>query len=533
MPLKHPLVALLALLATLPALAQTDLRVKTDKGELQGKLSDDASVRIFLGIPYAAPPIGPLRWKPPQPAPKWKDVRNAQSYGPHCMQVNKFADMTFHDPAESEDCLTLNIWTPKAASPDTKLPVMVWIYGGGFYAGSTSERRQDGEAFARKGVVLVSMNYRLNIFGFFAHPALAAESPQHAAGNYGLMDQAAALQWVKHNVASFGGDPANITLFGESAGSFSVSAQMASPLAKDTLAHAIGESGAAFSTINPLPFPTAAVAESRGEAFARDTLGKTSLTDLRAIPATDLVKAVEAQKPPNVTRFGPDVDGLFLPESVPAIYAAGKQAHIPLLAGWNRDEGGPPNPTVTLETYKTTAQTTWGSNADAFLKAYSADTDEQAQRSAADYARDRFIADSTFEWIEAQVATGDAPVYRFRFDQPNPGDRYHPKSAGVFHSSEIEYVFGNLAVRPDAPFTPEDHKLSEEMQDYWVNFAKTGNPNGPGLPQWPAYNQSGDWQVMHFDATPAASPDDTRSRYLFLRATKPADTPAPRAGGGQ
>ena len=520
MTLKYALILLLTLTT---AQAQTDIHAKTDKGDLLGKLSDDASVRIFLGIPYAAPPVGPLRWKPPQPAARWKEVRNAQSYGPHCMQANKFPDMNFHDPAESEDCLTLNVWAPETAAPSAKLPVMVWIYGGGFYAGSTSERRQDGESFARKGVILVSMNYRLNIFGFFAHPALAAESPQHAVGNYGLMDQAAALQWVKRNIASFGGDPANITLFGESAGSFSVSAQMASPLAKDTLAHAIGESGAAFSSINPRPFPLAATAEARGEAFARDVLGKDSLADLRAIPATDLVKALEAQKPPNVTRFGPDVDGLFLPESVPEIYAAGKQAHIPLLAGWNRDEGGPPNPAITLDTYKSTAATTWGPNADAFLKVYSAENDEQARRSAADLARDRFIADSTWEWIEAQGKTGNATVYRFRFDRPSPGDRFHPKASGVFHSSEIEYVFGNLDVRPDAPFTPEDHKLSEDMQDYWINFAKTGNPNGPNLPQWPPYSQSTDYQVMHFETTPTAYPDTTRERYLFLRTAKPVE----------
>ena len=254
---KHlgPLATLLFIFP-LTALAQAPLQIQTDRGQLQGKLSDDGTVRAFLGIPYAAPPVGPLRWKPPQPAVQWKDVRSAQSYGSHCMQVNQFSDMTFHDPGASEDCLTLNLWTPHDAAPGAKLPVMVWIYGGGFYAGSTSERRQDGEVFAHKGVLLVSLNYRLNLFGFFVHPALAAESPQHAAGNYGLMDQAAALQWVKRNIAAFGGDPANITIFGESAGSFSVSAQMASPMAKDTLAHAIGESGAAFSR-GTLPFPHA------------------------------------------------------------------------------------------------------------------------------------------------------------------------------------------------------------------------------------------------------------------------------------
>ncbi len=516
------LIAAMAAFAS-PSQAADPMRVKTDKGELQGKFSDDSQVRIFLGVPYAAPPVGPLRWRPPQPAGKWKGVRSAQSYGSRCMQANAFADMVFHDPGQNEDCLTLNIWAPNSASEGAKLPVMVWIYGGGFYAGSTSEHRQDGDTFARRGVILVSMNYRLNIFGFFAHPALAAESPQHAAGNYGLMDQAAALQWVKRNISKFGGDASNITVFGESAGSFSVSAQMASPMAKDTLAHAIGESGAAFSR-GTLPFPTLAQAEARDEAFARDVLGKTSLADLRAIPATDLVKAIETQKAPGV-RFNPDVDGEFLPQSVPLIFAAGKQAHVPLLAGWNRDEGGPPRETVTLDTYRQTAQSMWGPQASDFLKDYPATTDEEARRAAADMAADLFIAASTWEWIDAQVKTGGAPVYRYRFDHPSPGDRYHPATAGAFHSSEIEYVFGNLFFRPAAPWKDEDYKLSELVQSYWINFARTGNPNGAGVPEWPAYNAADNWPVMHLDATPEVRPDTTRDRYLFLRTATPTALP--------
>src|SRR5690348_856835 len=228
------------------ARAADNLQVKTDKGKVQGKLSTDGQVRTFLGIPFAAPPVGPLRWKAPQPAPKWKGVKDATNFGYRCMQPDIFHDMHFRDPGESEDCLTLNVWTP-AKDKKAKLPVMVWIYGGGFVAGTTSEPRQDGEHLAHKGVVVVSMNYRLGLFGFFVHPDLAAESPQHASGNYGLMDQTAALEWVKRNIKNFGGDPSNVTLFGESAGSFSVSAQMASPLAQGLFAHAIGESGGAFA----------------------------------------------------------------------------------------------------------------------------------------------------------------------------------------------------------------------------------------------------------------------------------------------
>ena len=495
--------------------------VKTDRGAIAGKLSDDGQVRAFLGIPYAAPPLGPLRWRPPQLAARWHDVRNTQSYGSHCVQVNRFADMQFHDAGESEDCLTLNVWAPQAAAEGAKLPVMVWIYGGGFYAGSTSESRQDGANFARKGVILVSMNYRLNIFGFFAHPALAAESPEHAAGNYGLMDQAAALNWVKRNIAAFGGDSGNITLFGESAGSASVSEQMASPMAKDVLARAIGESGGAFGRTG-LALPSLREGEAKDEAFAREVLGTSSLAEMRAMPAAELVRRIEAQKAPAV-RFRPIVDGLFLPQSVAEIFAAGRQAHIPLLAGWVRDEGGPPKADITLASYRATAQKTWGDQADAFLKAYPATTDAEARRAAADLAADQFIAASTWEWIEAQVKTGDAPVYRFHFEQPTPESRYHPASSGVFHSSEIEYVFGNLWARPAAGWTEADYKLSDMMQSYWVNFAKTGDPNGPGLPVWPKYDSADDWQVMHLDAAPVASPDTTRARYEFLRTATPME----------
>ncbi len=528
--LKHFVApALVSALFAFSAAAQSadSLHIKTERGEIQGKLSDDGQARVFLGIPYAAPPMGALRWRPPQPAAKWKGVLQTQNFGNHCMQGQVFADMIFHDPGPSEDCLTVNVWAPKAEA-GAKLPVMVWIYGGGFAGGSASEARQDGEVFARKGVVLVSMNYRLGIFGFFANSALAAESPQHAAGNYGLMDQAAALQWVKRNVAGFGGDPNNITVFGESAGSFSVSAQMASPMAKDTLAHAIGESGAAFS--RSLPFPSLDVAEQKGDAFGRDVLGKTSLAELRAIPAEELLKAVEAQHGPGAVRFGPDVDGYFLPAPIPTIFAEGKQAHIPLLAGWNRDEGGGAvagmKQPLTLDSYRATAQKTYGPQADEFLRVYPATTDAEAVRSMTDYAGDQFIAASTWEWLQAQVKTGDAPVYRYEFDRPSPGDMFHPSSSGAFHSDEIEYVFGMLDSRKAAPWKPEDYKLSELMQSYWINFAKTGNPNGPGLPEWPAYNAGDQWQVMHLDATPEAKPETTRDRYLFLRSAKPV-TPQP------
>ncbi len=319
-----------------PAHATNPLVVKTDQGKVQGKLSADGQARDFLGIPYAAPPVGPLRWKPPQPAAKWQGVRQATSFGSRCYQQEKFDDMVFRDPGESEDCLTLNVWTP-AAKPKGKLPVMVWIFGGGFVGGGTSEPRQDGEHLTRKGVVVVSMNYRLGVFGFFATHELAAEDPHHAAGNQGLLDELAAIKWVRQNIARFGGDPDNVTIFGESAGSFAVSAQMASPLAKGLFAHAIGESGGAFAS-KELSFPPLAEAEKKNEEFIREAGGDSSLATLRAASSEEILKLATHKglgKPP----FAPDTDGYFLPQSVSAIFAAGNQAHVPLLAGWNRDEG--------------------------------------------------------------------------------------------------------------------------------------------------------------------------------------------------
>lgn len=514
---------------TVPASAKNLLRVKTDRGKVEGKMSSDGQIRDFLGIPYAAPPIGPLRWKPPQQAAKWRGIRSATDFGSRCMQPAIFKDMTFRDPGNSEDCLTLNVWTP-AKKKGAKLPVMVWIFGGGYIAGGTSEPRQDGEHLAHKGVLIVSMNYRLGIFGFFATHELASESPQHAAGNYALMDQTAALQWVRRNIAAFGGDPRNVTIFGESAGSFSVSVQMASPMAQGLFVHAIGESGGAFQSAG-LPFPALSVAETRDENFAQTAFGSDSLTSLRAVSAEELLKAASARTP-GVPRFGPDIDGQFLPESVAAIYAAGKQAHVPLLAGWNKDEGtsavvnAPEKPTVA--SLQAMANKQFGSQADEFLKAYAASNDEDALRVAEDFAGDRFIAYSTWAWIEAQVKTGDAPVFRYRFDLGSPGDPNHPVSAGAFHSDDIEYVFGNLDSRKGAQWRPEDYKLSELLQTYWTNFARTGDPNGSGVPQWPVYNAAGDWQVMHLSPDPAARPDRHRDRYLFLQQVwaKPSTGPA-------
>jgi para-nitrobenzyl esterase len=501
-------------------------RIKTDNGVVEGTLTNGDQVRAFKGIPFAAPPVGNLRWQPPQPAAKWKGVRPAKEFGSHCIQSAGYPDMIFHDPGPSEDCLTLNVWTPAGAKPGT-LPVMVWIYGGGFVSGGTSENRQDGQFLAHRNVVVVSMNYRLGIFGFFAHPGLTAESPHHASGNYGLLDQTAALAWVQKNIAAFGGDPKNVTIFGESAGSISVSAQMASPLARGLFAKAIGESGGALGGPGLTP-PSREALEQRNVAFAQSAFGTSTLADLRKLSADDILKAATAKTTPPPPRFGPGVDGYFLPDSVASIYAAGNQAHVPLLAGWNADEARDratmAKTKPTAASFAATAQTDFGDNAQKFLALYPASTDAEALVSAGDYAGDHFIDYSTWRWLEAQVITGKAPVFRYRLDLGSPGDKNHLAILGAFHSDDIEYVFGTLDSRAEAVWRPEDRKLADQIGAYWTNFARTGDPNGPGLPQWPTYKPE-QWPVMHLDATSEAKPDNQRDRYLFLDSVwgKPKD----------
>jgi para-nitrobenzyl esterase len=505
--------AILVLVLGIPAFA-ADV-VQTDKGAVQGSTSADSKVHIFKGIPYAAPPVGELRWKAPQPSASWEGTRSAVEFGPRCMQTNVFGDMVFRDKGPSEDCLYLNVWTPSEAA-NAHLPVMVWIYGGGFVAGATSEPRQDGENLARKGVVVVSMNYRLGLFGFFALPELASESDHKAAGNYGLLDQAAALDWVRRNIAAFGGDPNNVTIFGESAGSFSVSALMASPLSKDLIHKAIGESGAFFG--ETLRAKSLAQAEEDNAKFARESLGTDSLTALRAMPADKLLASTGGR---NAFRFEPIIDGYFLPQPVSEIYASGKQAHVPLLAGWNADEGSYhaifQHEAPTAQNFIAWAHSHFGEKAKAFLKVYPAATDEEAKRSAQDLAGDQFIGFSTWKWLQMQLETGKSPVYRYKFEDAPPAaaGSTEKESHGAYHSAEIEFVFEALPSK-NLPWRPEDTKLSDEMSSYWTNFAKNGDPNGDDLPKWPQYDKQDGYQVMHLNFNPHAAPAQHMARYEFL-----------------
>ncbi len=485
------------------------LTVKTEQGKVQGKTINEGKVRAFLGLPYAAPPVGDLRWKAPEAPAKWKGKRDATKFGAHCAQNHVFDDMIFQDSGPSEDCLFLNVYTPAGATGKSKLPVMFWIHGGGYSGGASSEPRHNGDFLPLKGVILVTINYRLGVFGFLVTEDLAKEA-DGSAGNYGLMDMVAALHWVNTNIKNFGGDPGNVTIFGESAGSFAVSTLMASPMAQGLFEKAIGESGAAFPSGLTLGGGTVADRSKVDGAWV-DSLGVKSLQELRAMPG-DKILAAAAKK--GAPEFPPDIDGRLLTEPVPETYAAGKQAHVPLLAGWNADEGsffamrG-----MTAVQWKAMAEGLFKDRAAEFLTLYPSNTDAEALRSAIDYGSDSFIAFGTWKWLEAQCKTGDSPVYRYHLELAAPPSKFHPGSF-AFHSDDIEYVFGTLATRPGAVWRPEDWKLSDEMMSYWTNFAKTGDPNGGQLPVWPKYCP--DHELIHLNNPITSGPDTSRPRYEFL-----------------
>lgn len=536
--MKTPLLLLLLtaqLAAPVMAQPKKDMQVKLANGTLEG-VAEASGVRSFKGIPYAQPPVGDLRWKEPQPAKNWTGVQQADKFGPRAMQRAIFGDMNFRSNGVSEDCLYLNVWTP-AKSPSERLPVLVYFYGGGFIAGDGSEPRYDGESMAQQGIVTLTVNYRLGVFGFMAHPELTKESPHHASGNYGYLDQSAALRWVQQNIAAFGGDPKKVTIAGESAGSVSVSAQMASPLAKNLMAGAIGESGSLLGTLPPVPLTEA---EQQGIAFAGQ-VGANSLAELRAMPATQLLEATADPKTP---RFASSIDGYFFPKPPIAIFAAGEQAQVPLLVGWNSQESGYQGvlgrEKPTADAYAQAVQKMYGDQSGNVLKLYPAATDAAVEQAATDLASDRFIGYSTWKWSDLHGKTGgNKPVYRYLYARPRPEmtpemgnatagmaggvikntDAAAPKTPtarGAVHSAEIEYAMGNLSGNKVYAWTPDDYRVSKVMQAYFANFVKTGNPNGPGLPKWSAANTGIDVPVMHIDVNTRQEPEQNRGRYLFL-----------------
>lgn len=524
-----PLVAV-----TLTAFTSADL-VKTASGTLEGTGVQPSGIREFKGIPFAQPPVGNLRWTAPAPAASWKGVRQAKEFGPRCMQQPIYGDMGFRSNGMSEDCLYLNVWTPGKSSGE-KLPVMVYFFGGGFMAGDGSEPRYDGESMATKGIVAVTVNYRLGVFGFLAHPELSKESPHHVSGNYALLDQNAALQWVHRNIAAFGGDPGRVTIAGESAGSIAVSAQMASPLSKDLIAGAIGESGSIMGALAPVSL---AKGEEDGMKFAK-TVGKSDIASLRAMSADQLLEVAGKRGGP---RFSPVVDGYFFPEWPAAIFSAGKQAHVPLLAGWNSEEMNGRSvlgqDEATPENLEKSINRLYGEHGAEVAKEYTATDNDGARDLATELASARFIAYSTWKWIDLSGKTGGKPVYRYYYSRPRPAMKpemgnmtaglaggvvkgqgpaptARPTPHGAVHSAEIEYALGNLDGNKVYAWSPEDYKVSSTMEQYFANFIKTGNPNGPALPKWPAANSGAAVEFMQIDVDTRAETAHHEGRYKVL-----------------
>ncbi len=519
---RHVVSLLLSATAAALLTAQPAPSARTTTGRVQG-LTLAGGIARFAGIPFATPPVGPLRWKPPQPAASWSGVRPAVQFADQCMQGRPFSDMVFRNSGTSEDCLYLNVWTSTAAAT-AHMPVLVYFYGGGFVAGDGSEPRYDGAAMARRGIVVVTLSYRLGIFGLLAHPELATESAKHASGNYGLMDQTAALRWVKANITAFGGDPSKVTIAGESAGSFSVSAQMASPTAAGLFARAIGESGAVLGERRSA-VPLAQMAEA-GVKFGA-MIGAASLAQLRARSAFELLDASNRADSP---RFDFVIDGDFLPESPAVIYAQGRQAHVPLLAGWNSEEGRGQFlvPDLTSSGLDAALTRAFGAQAAAARAVYGGTTPTEIAQSATDMASDQFIAYGTWKWIEEQSRV--APVYRYYFTKARPA-LAKPAAArtasaspwdaipfGAPHSTEIEYALGNLPGNPVYAWTADDQTVSATTMTYFVNFITTGTPNGVGLPAWPVgkADARGMAMRMRLDVESKAEAEP-RARYLFLQ----------------
>ncbi|HWB84956.1 MAG TPA: carboxylesterase family protein [Bryobacteraceae bacterium] len=500
---------LCAAIFTTLATAAIDGPVTIDSGVLVGVTTGSPGVRAFKGIPYATPPVGDLRWKPPQPAAHWAPYRNANRVGPVCEQLfTKSGSVFFKGDFEprSEDCLYLNVWTPAKTASD-RLPVMVWIYGGSFTHGSGTEAYYQGENFARKGVILVTFNYRVGAFGFLALPELSRESGRGISGNYGLLDQVAALQWVHRNIAAFGGDPNRVTIFGQSAGAASVGYLIASPLAKGLFARAIGQSGLGAGDFVPL-----ANAEENGTEFVR-SLGVHSLAELRTLPASKILEAGG--------RFHRVIDGYFLTDDPLKILAAGRHNDGAVMVGSVGNEGYAAKP-ITVAGFEQQARNTYGPMASEFLKVYAVTSDRQADQAQFTVARDRLQAGSrTWARLENKAGQHKAYIYLFLHAPAFPeGATYLEGSAsrlGAYHSSELTYVWNSLQTRIGWPWKDYDRKLADIMNSYWSNFAATGDPNGKGLPVWPAYDDTNQ-QVMVFGDIIGAQPMPDKAGVDFMAA---------------
>jgi para-nitrobenzyl esterase len=445
------------------------------QGVLAGTERD--GVAAFRAIPYTAPPVGALRWKAPAAPKAWRGVRDATAFGPVCPQPP--VDWAGHDlDRTSEDCLTLNVWTPRA-KPSARLPVMVWFHGGGYTAGAGSQGTYEGTKLARRGVVIVTVNYRLGALGFLAHPALTAESPLHSSGNYGLLDQIAALKWVRANIAHFGGNPANITIFGQSAGGGSAMLLTISPQARGLFHKAIFESGSALKlpSVRDGEGPRLREAEQAGQRLAT-RLHADGLAALRALPASAFI----GRDVPGISR-APIVDGTIVPFDIAAAYRARRDAGVPVLLGWNSNEALRFMGKVTRQSYVANLAFFGPLGAD-FLRIYPAGSDAEAEQAAVDLASDSEFGWRSWSIAGARLAKNSPPLFVYQFDNPPPGPD-GTRTKGAIHSDELRYVWGNDD--PEGKWPAADNELEAVIQRYWVNFARTGNPNGPGLAHWPAY----------------------------------------------
>ena len=526
--MKKTILSLATLLLSMSMMAQT--QVKTAEGILEGK--DLSGITIFKGVPFAAPPVGNLRWKAPQPVQKWEGVRKATEYGPNPMQEALFGDMNFGTKVNSEDCLYLNIWTP-AKTMKEHLPVLIYFNGGGLMAGSGSEPRYAGDAMARKGIISITANYREGIFGFFAHPQLSKETSYKGSGNYGFMDQVAAIQWVKDNIEAFGGDPNRITIVGESAGSMSVSALMASPLCQGLFAQAMGSSGSVMGFNKVL---TLKEAEQKGVELAKQ-IGKKNIKDLRALPAEELMKLAAVKAIPTY-----NIDGYFLTEQPTETYAKGNQTKVPLLIGGNNQEMSPwavlAGKQPTVENLKAGAKAMFGDNVDEAFRLYGINSDKDVlEQPGINLASDLFLDYSTWKWGNMHKLTSGQPVYRYRYCHPRPAMAIKGKVAGLaggvvdakegqplmsqhkgaVHSADIEYAMGTLPTNRVYDWQPEDYMVSDIFSQYYVNFVKTGNPNGLGLVEWPTTNGKAVAPVLQIDVNTTVKADEQmEKRYDFI-----------------
>lgn len=488
-----------------------DNPVKTDAGLISGLTSSDGSVRIFKGVPFAAPPVGDLRWKAPQPVKPWTGIKTCTAFGPSPMQAfpAPFSMWTkeFLIPDEpiSEDCLYLNVWSDAKPGKE-KRPVLVWIYGGGFSSGGSACPIYDGEAIAKKGIIFVSINYRVGIFGFFAHPELTKESGKNASGNYGLMDQLAALQWVQKNIAAFGGDPSNVTIAGQSAGSMSVNCLVASPLAKGLFKRAIAESGASLVS-SLFRSTTLQQAEQDGLKTAQ-ALHASSIADLRKISADELLKKGQGMR-------GPIPDGYVLPNTVPDIFKANKENDVALLTGWNEDEGLMFGPVKNAVDFHKQAAEQYGSDSSTFLSYFPADNDADAAVAQLKLSRDMIFGVQNYTWANVSSSKGHK-TYVYRFTRKVPATGEYVKY-GAFHTGEVPYAYDNLKF-VNRPWEALDQQLATTMSGYWANFVKTGDPNGNGLPEWPAYTIN-EKKIMVLGAKQEAEriPDGDALDFLYKK----------------